>query len=84
LDVGKVVICPAYPACEAVVLQPIVGISFVVVLDDVIGRSKMLSETRVAHVALERLWPWPFRAKAVPFSIVALTAMSVVCVLLKV
>jgi hypothetical protein len=84
LDDGKVVICPAYPTREMVVLQPNAGIDFAIILDDVIGRSKTLRETRVAHVAPERPGPCPLGAKTTMFSIAEPTAMRDVCVLLNV
>jgi hypothetical protein len=67
-----------------VVLQPNAGIDFAIILDDVIGHSKTLRETHVAHVALERLGPCPLGDKATLFSIAEPTAMRDVCVLLNV
>jgi hypothetical protein len=51
LDDEKVIVCPACPAREVVVLQPNIGIGFTVILDDVVGHSKMLREACVAHIA---------------------------------
>jgi hypothetical protein len=84
LDDEKVVILPACPAREAVVLQPNTGIGFAIVLDNVIGHSKTLRETRVAHVAPERPGPWPLSTKVVPFSITMPTVTRIACVVLGV
>jgi hypothetical protein len=67
LDDEKVIVHPACPACEAVVLQPNARIGFTIALDDVIGCSKMLREAHVTHVAPECLEPRPLRAKAASF-----------------
>jgi hypothetical protein len=58
-----------------VVLQPNVEVSFAIVLDYVIGHSKMLREARVTHVAPEHLGTWPLGAKAALFLIVAPAVM---------
>jgi hypothetical protein len=82
LDDEKVIICPACPAHDAVVLQPNDEIDFAVVLDDVIWRSKTLRETHVTHIAPEHLGPWPRRAKATSFLIVAPATTHVAYVVL--
>jgi hypothetical protein len=51
LDDEKMVICPARPAREAVVLQPNAGICFVVIFDNAIRCPKAYREACVAHVA---------------------------------
>jgi hypothetical protein len=53
----QVIVCPARPAREVVVLYPNSGVGFVVVLDDVAWRPKMLWEMLIMDVASERLWP---------------------------
>jgi hypothetical protein len=68
---------PSALHAEAVVLQPNARIDFAVILDNIIGRSKTLRETRVTHGAPECLGPWPLGAKAAPFLIVAPTVMWV-------
>jgi hypothetical protein len=57
LDDEKVIVRPACPALEAVVLQPNARIGFTVIHDDVIGCSKMLREARVVHIAPKCLGP---------------------------
>jgi hypothetical protein len=53
----QVIVCPARPAREVVVLYPNSGVGFVVVLDDVAWRPKMLWEMLIMDVASKRLWP---------------------------
>jgi hypothetical protein len=68
LDDEKIVI---YPAREAVVLQPNARICFVIIFDNIIRCLKAFREACVAHVAPKQFRPWPFRAKAMPFLIIA-------------
>jgi hypothetical protein len=82
LDDEEVIVCPTCPACEVVVLQPNTRIGFAIVLDDVVGRPKMLREARAMHIAPKHFRPWPLGAKAVPFSIIVPTVMQVACVVL--
>jgi hypothetical protein len=84
LEYERVIVCPACPAREAVVLQTNAGIGFTIILDDVIGCSKMLMEACATHVAPERLGPWPLGAKFAPFSIAASAVMRVACAILEV
>jgi hypothetical protein len=46
---------PPRPTWKVVVVQPNVGIYLIVVFDDVIQCPETLWETRVTHIALERL-----------------------------
>jgi hypothetical protein len=75
LNDKQVAICPACPACEVVVLYPDTGISFTVILDDIVGHSKTLGEAHVAHVTPKHLGPRPLRNKATSFLVVAPTAV---------
>jgi hypothetical protein len=68
VDDEKVIISPAHPAHEAVVLQP--RVSFAVVLDDIARRSKMLWETSIPHGAFESFWPKLLKAEVVSFTII--------------
>jgi hypothetical protein len=54
----------------AVVFQPYIGVGFSIILDDNVGRSKMLQKTRVVHGASECLWPKLFRAKVASLMII--------------
>jgi hypothetical protein len=83
LDNEEVIIHPTCPLCKAVVLHPNTGIGFAVIFDDVIWHLKMFSKAHVVHVTLERLRPWPFRAEAAPFLIIAQAATWVVHVVLE-
>jgi hypothetical protein len=71
LDDEKVIIHSTRSACEMVVLQADVGVSFSVVLDDIAQCSKMLWETSVAYDAFKCLWARLFRTEDVSFVIVA-------------
>jgi hypothetical protein len=73
LDDEEVVIRPARPTHEAIVFQPNIRVGFAIILDDVVRHLEMFQETRVAHIAPERLGPWPLGAEAMPLSIVAPT-----------
>jgi hypothetical protein len=57
LDDEKVIVRPTGLGREAVVLQPNTGISFTVVLNDVVWHSKMLREACIVHVAPKCLGP---------------------------
>jgi hypothetical protein len=83
LDDEKVIVCLSFPAHEAVVLHLNTGIDFTIVLDDVVGHSKMLREAHVAHIAPKRLGPWALGAKATSFSIDAPATTWVTCIVLR-
>jgi hypothetical protein len=82
LDDEEIILCPAYPAHEIVILQSNTGIGFAIILDDIIRCLTMLRETCVAHVAPEWLGLSPLRAKPTPFLIATPTAMWVACMML--
>jgi hypothetical protein len=75
---------PTGSAREAVVLQPDAGVGLTVVLDYVVGHSKMLREASVMHVAPKCLRPWPLEAKVTPFLVVMPAMTRVACVVLSV
>jgi hypothetical protein len=53
LEDEEIIICPTRPAREAVVLQPDTRIGLAIILDNVVGRTEMPREARIAHVALK-------------------------------
>jgi hypothetical protein len=44
LDDEEVIICPAFPTRNVVILEPTIGIGFAIILDDVVWRPKMFRE----------------------------------------
>jgi hypothetical protein len=73
----KVIVCLACPASEAVVLQPDVGVSFTVVLDDDARRSEVLWEVSVVHGASEHFLPQLFRGEVASFVMVTTSVVRV-------
>jgi hypothetical protein len=78
----EVIICPARPACKAIVFQPNIGIRLTGVLDDIIRCSEALREAPITRVAPERLEPQSLRAEATPLLVVAPVATRITCVML--
>jgi hypothetical protein len=74
LDDEKVIVYPACPAREAVVLQPNTGVSFLIVLDDVVRCTEAPCEPHVLHGASKRLRPWSLRAEVASLAIVTVPA----------
>jgi hypothetical protein len=70
LDAEEVIVHFARSARKVVVLQLDTRFSFVVILDNVAWRSKMLWETSITHGTSERLWDRPFETEAASFAIV--------------
>jgi hypothetical protein len=69
LEDERVIIRSARSTHEAVILQLDTGVSFAIVLDDVVWRLKTFWETSIAHGASKFLWARPFRTEAVSFTI---------------
>jgi hypothetical protein len=82
LDDEEVIVRPARLAREAVVLQPDAAVGLIVVLDDVVGRTKIPRESCITHIAPERFRFWPLGAKAMSFLIVVLATTQIVRVVL--
>jgi hypothetical protein len=82
LDDEDVIIRPTRHACEAIVLQPNVGICLTVVFDDIIWCPETFWETRVMRVAPECLGPWPIWARLCPL-VNASDTMWVTCAVLE-
>jgi hypothetical protein len=83
LDDEEVITHPTRPAHEAVVLQSNTRISLAIILDDVVGCTKMPREACIVHVAPECFRSWPLRAKTVSFPIVAPTVTHIECTVLS-
>jgi hypothetical protein len=77
LDDEEAIIRPTSLACEAIVLQEDAEICFAVIINNVIWCSKTFREARIAHAASKHFRPWPFGAKATPFSIIVLAEVQV-------
>jgi hypothetical protein len=82
LDDEEVIVCPADPACEAVVLQLDARIGLAVILDDVVGCTEMPKEARIVLVAPECFRSWRHGAKAAPFLITAPAATQIARVMI--
>jgi hypothetical protein len=82
LDDEEVIICPACPAHEAIVLQANARIGFAIIFDDIIWCPKMFRETHAMHATPECLGHWPIGAKAVLFMVVVPATTRVACVVL--
>jgi hypothetical protein len=82
LDNEKVIVHSARSACEVVVLQPDIGVSFAIVLDGIAQCLKMLWEMSITYDASEHLWARLFRTEVASFVIVAASTPWVSCVML--
>jgi hypothetical protein len=79
LDDEEVIIRSAHFAHETIVLQPDVGVSFAIVLDDIVWCSKMLWEMSIMYGASVRIWARPFRNEVASFAIVVASMEWVPC-----
>jgi hypothetical protein len=70
LDDEKVIVRPTCPTREAVVLQPNAGVSFAIILDNVVRHMEAPWELCVLHGASECLWPYSFRVEAASLTVI--------------
>jgi hypothetical protein len=68
-DEGVIVHSTRFPR-EAVILQPDVGVSIAVVLDNVAWCLKTLWEMSVTHGASKHLWARPFMTEDASFTVI--------------
>jgi hypothetical protein len=82
LDNEKVIVHSARSACEVVVLQPDIGVSFAIILDGIAQCLKMLWEMSITYGASEHLWARLFRTKVASFVIATASTPWVLRVML--
>jgi hypothetical protein len=70
LDDEEVIIHPACPARDVLVLQPNARVCLTILFDNVIRCPKTFWKICVMHVAPECVGPWPLRAEGTPLSVV--------------
>jgi hypothetical protein len=79
MDDENIVLHPARLASQAVVLQPDVGVRFIIILGDAAWCSEALWEVGIKHGASEHFRPRPSRVEALSFMIVSASVVRVPC-----